>query len=144
MSAVFKIHKVRPETNLLLVKGLPLQRVTINFQVLGEGSAAVGDGQVGKVVLEGNGICVLVQQRPHNGHQLGERLRTTNVCIFHYTFWPQGSAKLVQQEADLLPAQTQHSLEETVELQISHLTHLMMSHNNFSQEKNSSQTKHVT
>lgn len=118
------MHKVIQNTDLLLVKPLPLHRVTKSLQVLGEGGAAVGDGQVGQQVLEDDGVGMLVEQRPHNGYQMGESLCVATVDVVHYTSWPQVGAQLPQQEAHLLPAQTQHSLEKAVELQIGHLKHL--------------------
>lgn len=109
-----------------MVKALPLHGVTKSLKVLSKGGAAVGDGQVGQQVLEGDGVSVLVEQRPHNGDKMGENLRLAAAAVVHYAFWPQVGAQLPQQEAHLLPAQTQHGLQEAVELQIGHLKHLDM------------------
>lgn len=109
-----------------MIKALPLYGVTKSLQVLSKGGAAVGDGQVGQQILEGDGVSMLVEQRPHNGDKMRENLRLAAAAVVHYTFWPQVGAQLPQQEAHLLPAQTQHGLQEAVELQIGHLKHLYM------------------
>lgn len=121
MTSIFKYIQ---NADLLLVKTLPLHCVTKSLQVLGEGGAAIGDGQVWQQILEGDGISVLVEERPHNGHQMGERLRTATAKVVYYPSWPQVGTQLPQQEADLFPAQTEHSLEKAVELQIGHLEDL--------------------
>lgn len=113
-----------PNTDLLLVKSLPLHSVTESPQVLSEGCAAVGDGQVGEQLVEGDGVGVLVKQRPYDRHQVGESLWAFVLHVVHYPSRPQVGAQLPQQEAHLLPAQAQHSLEKAVELQVGHLRHL--------------------
>lgn len=60
MASIFKCP-ISADTDLLLVKALPLQCLTIGLQVLGEGGAAVGDGQVGQELLEVDGVGVLVK-----------------------------------------------------------------------------------
>ena len=60
---------------LVLVEALPLHCVAEGLQVLGEAGAAVGGGQAGQQALQGDGVGVLVQEGPHDGHQLGEGLR---------------------------------------------------------------------
>jgi len=61
MTAIIYIHKVSRDTDLLLVKALPLQCVTISLQVLCEGGAAICDGQVWQEALQGDGVSVLVK-----------------------------------------------------------------------------------
>lgn len=83
-----------PDADLLLVKAPPLQRLTISLQVRCEGGAAVGDGQIRQVVLEDDGVSVLVEERADDGHQLGEGLGLAAVGVVHATSWPQGGAQL--------------------------------------------------
>lgn len=111
-------------TDLVLVETLPLQRVAVGLQVLSKRGAAVGDWEVGQQLLEGDGVSVLVQERTHNGHQLGEGLLVSTVGAVHYTLRPQGGAQLAQQEAHFLPAQTQHGLEQAVQLHTGHHANL--------------------
>ena len=116
--------KSQKNPDLLLVKVLPLRSVAVSLQVLGEGGAAVSDGQIWQESTESVGVGVLVKQRAHDGHKLGVSLCMSTVGAVHYPSWPQGGAQLPQQEAHLLPAQTQDGLEKAVELHIGHHTHL--------------------
>lgn len=121
---VKSLRRQFPRTHLLVVEALPLGRAAEGLQVLGEGCAAVGDGQVGQQLLQGDRVGVLVQQCAHDGHQVGEGLRLAAATLIHDPLRPQVGAQLPQQEAHFLPAQAQDRLEEAVQLQVGHLEHL--------------------
>lgn len=77
-----------------MVKALPLPGATEILQVLSKGCAAIGDGQIGQQLVKGGGVGVLVKQRPHDGHQVGESVRVLWLQVGYYPSRPQVGAQL--------------------------------------------------
>lgn len=66
-------------TDVVLVELLPLSGAAVVLEILGEGGAAVGGGQVGEHLLKGGSVCMLVQKRSDDGHQRAQQSLSTRV-----------------------------------------------------------------
>lgn len=58
---------------MVLEELLPLSSAAVVLEVLGEGGAAVGGGEVGEQILKGGAFCMLVQKRSDDGHQRAQQ-----------------------------------------------------------------------
>lgn len=58
---------------MVLEELLPLSSAAVVLEVLGEGGAAVGGGEVGEQILKGGAIRMLVQKRSYDGHQRAQQ-----------------------------------------------------------------------
>lgn len=58
---------------MILVELLPLSSAAVVLEILGEGGAAVGGGQVGEHLLKSGAIRMLVQKRSDDGHQWAQQ-----------------------------------------------------------------------
>lgn len=91
-------------TDVVLEELLPLSSAAVVLEVLGEGGAAVGGGEVGEQILKGGAFRMLVQKRSDDGHQRAQQ--NLGAWVWTRVCWPKWCAKTTQQKTHLLPGQT--------------------------------------